>query len=351
MEDDLIKFGAALAVGYLIADFLSPKKGYSFGPPGGQTMIGGCDGENCWQSTAYQGYVFGQGHGQQRHQWDFMPHSLPQQRRAYQGVLGVDYTLSCPDQSTANSAGICADGVKAVVSPISQAPPPVAPAPVASVPATPLVPTSSDSGLPVSAVTPSTTTPVATPTVTTVPVTTTPTTPTPVPSTPLGPAPVDVIPHPDNDNRQQWQQWSQNFRRDLREDLQHELNRRGQMRGERYGRNSGWSFNRAGRHAYAGTTTVLPARSEAPQGVILLTTVTPNGLHLDAHGLQPLEPVTVDLNIPLSNVSRTTNLVADVTGHLTHEYNMTRPPGKTYIAAVRVTGTSSRRVGFKSVKI
>lgn len=350
-EDDIIKAGLGLIAGYFIADFLLPKRAYQGDIPDQSGDQFNFRSNTLPTFVAKQGYVFGQGHGQQRHQWDFMPHSLGPPRRAYQGVLGVDYTLACSDQSVANGAGMCANGTRAVVSPISQ--PPIS----AATPTPALVPTSSDSGLP------ATTTPAAT-TTTPVPVVTTPTpvvtpptpvpvvtTPTPVVTPPLGPAPVDVIPHPTfpqhptSNNPHDWQQWAQQFRQDLREDFRQHLNlNRG--RGNEWGRGSGWAFQRSGRHAYQAT-----ASTQTGNQAVLLATATPSGVHLDVHGLQPLEPVTVDLNIPLSNVSRTTNLMADSSGHLTHDYNMTRPPGKQYIAAIRVTGQQSKRVGFKSIRI
>lgn len=131
------------------------------------------------------------------------------------------------------------------------------------------------------------------------------------------------------------------------------------QRGQNWGRNSGWAFHRTlpGRKAYAGTASSTSTTSPTPVGqqgggAVLLTTVTPQGVHLDAHGLQPLEPITVDLNIPLSKISKTTNLTADVTGHVAHDYNMSKPnPNKSYIAAIRVTGKSSGKSAFKSVKI
>lgn len=353
-EDDIIKAGLGLIAGYFIADLLSPKRAYQ-----GDIADQSGDQFNFRSNTlptyvAKQGYVFGQGHGQQRHQWDFMPHSLGP-RRAYQGVLGVDYTLACSDQSVANGAGMCANGTRAVVSPISQPPlsPPVSPVTTPTTPTPTLVPTSTDSGIP------ATTTPVATPTVPTVtpaPVITTPVTPTPVPVV-TTPAPVPTTPTttpfqfpqtPTVNTPQAWRQWAQDFRQDLRQDLQQHLNlnvNRG--RGNEWGRGSGWAFQRSGRHAYQATASSTQTGNQA----VLLATATPSGVHLDVHGLQPLEPVTVDLNIPLSNVSRTTNLMADSSGHLTHDYNMTRPPGKQYIAAIRVTGQQSKRVGFKSLKI
>ena len=278
---------------------------------------------------SYQGYVFGQGSGQQRHQWDYMPHQVGGRYRAFQGTLGVDYTLACSDQSTANAAGQCANGTRAVVSPISQAPPPVVAAPTPTV-----VPTSTDTGIPVvqapaptvaptPAVVPDPTPVVVTPTLTPI---TTPivTTPTPIPTTTVTPAVVSNIPTHD---------WQQHTRREYphwRQDQGHgygwDPRRRtwdprggvGGVGGVGRPGSVGRAYQAVAQQPQATPQSLQPQPQVGSQlqpvtqggagGAVILTSMLPDGtLHLDAHGFQPMEPITLDLNIPMSRVTKTTS--------------------------------------------
>lgn len=89
-------------------------------------------------------------------------------------------------------------------------------------------------------------------------------------------------------------------------------------------------------------------------GTVVILANPPTGdtggnLDLDVHGFQPNEDIDLDLGIPMLGKDFPIALKADILGHFTHTFNISKPSGKQYVASIKATGRQSKKSHSKTI--